>query len=84
MNTNNAENGVVVSAHYDYRSGKSRGCSALHCLGEGIDISLTMHLVDWAQWVPENTDEQAEVLTAYAALPAKASECIECGDCMKR
>lgn len=76
--------GPALAGIHRFLVGQCTDCN--HCLPcpEGIDISPMIHLVDWAQWVPENTDEQAEVWTAYAALPVKASECTECGDCMER
>jgi predicted aldo/keto reductase-like oxidoreductase len=40
--------------------------------------------VAWSQWARLDTDEGREMLTAYAALPIKASACIECGDCVER
>jgi predicted aldo/keto reductase-like oxidoreductase len=57
-----------------------------HCLPcpQNIDIGQTIGLVAWSQWARVDTDEGREMLAAYAALPVKASACIECGDCVER
>jgi hypothetical protein len=52
-----------------------------HCLPcpADIDIGRTIHLFDQAQagFTPQMRAE-------YAALPARASDCTECGVCMER
>lgn len=52
-----------------------------HCLPcpQGIDIGQTIRLVDTAR------DGMTDKLKAdYVLLPARASDCIECGDCLER
>jgi predicted aldo/keto reductase-like oxidoreductase len=52
-----------------------------HCLPcpVGIDIAAVTRLVDMAQ-----QGALAAARRAYALLPVKASECVECGDCAER
>ncbi len=76
---------LVLTDVHRYLVGSCTSCN--HCLPcpQDIDIAQVMGLVFWAQWgLEEDNDEKAEILAAYAALPVKASECIECGDCMER
>jgi predicted aldo/keto reductase-like oxidoreductase len=53
-----------------------------HCLPcpADLDIGATILFVGFAQW--EGVTE--ELRAWYDTLPVKASECIECGDCMVR
>lgn len=53
-----------------------------HCLPcpSTIDIGLTIRMLVTAQRYGVGDEEQAD----YDALPAKASDCIECGECMER
>ena len=77
--------GPVLTDVHRYLEGRCTSCN--HCLPcpQEIDIAQVMGLVFWAQWaLEEDNDEKEEILTAYAALQAKASECVECGDCMER
>ena len=52
-----------------------------HCLPcpQSIDIGQTIRLVDMAR-----DGLTGELKTAYALLPARGSDCIECGDCLER
>ena len=52
-----------------------------HCLPcpQGIDIGRVNKMVDTGQYHPRE-----EIMSEYMSLPAKASACIECGDCMAR
>lgn len=52
-----------------------------HCLPcpQEIDIGRVNKMVDTGQYHPRE-----EIMSEYALLPAKASDCIECGDCMTR
>jgi predicted aldo/keto reductase-like oxidoreductase len=77
--------GPVLTDVHRYLEGCCTFCN--HCLPcpQEIDIAQVMGLEFWAQWaLEEDSDEKEEILAAYAALEAKASECIECGDCMER
>lgn len=62
-----------------YNTGRCVHCN--HCLPcpSNIDIGETLRLFQLAQ-----QELNAEVRTAYRALPANASDCIECGVCMER
>ena len=77
--------GPVLTDVHRYLAGWCTSCN--HCLPcpLDIDIAQVMGLEFWAQWaLEEDNDEKEEILAAYAALQAKASECIECGDCLER
>ena len=52
-----------------------------HCLPcpAGIDVGKTIRLMDSA-----GHGAAAPLAAEYAALPARASDCLECGDCMER
>jgi predicted aldo/keto reductase-like oxidoreductase len=76
--------GAVLATVQRNLMGECTHCN--HCLPcpQNIDIGQTLGLVAWSQWARVDTDEGHEMLAAYAALPIKASACIECGDCMDR
>jgi predicted aldo/keto reductase-like oxidoreductase len=76
--------GAVLATAQRSLMGECTHCN--HCLPcpQSIDISQTIGLVAWSGWARIDTDEGQEMLAAYAALPIKASACIECGDCMDR
>lgn len=52
-----------------------------HCLPcpAGIDVGKTIRLVDTARQAGA-----ASLAAQYASLPAGASDCVECGDCVQR
>lgn len=52
-----------------------------HCLPcpQNIDIGTTICLSDWAK-----AGIIGELIDSYNDLPAKASDCIECGECIER
>ena len=62
-----------------YKTGQCVYCN--HCLPcpSDIDIGLTLRLLQKAQ-----KELAPEVRTKYGEMPAKASDCIRCGDCMER
>jgi len=63
----------------EYVTGECVFCN--HCLPcpAEIDIGQTIRLLETAQGSPT-----PELQAAYDALPAKASDCLECGDCTER
>jgi predicted aldo/keto reductase-like oxidoreductase len=63
----------------EYRTGQCVFCN--HCLPcpSEIDIGLTTRLLKKAE-----REMTAEVRASYDDMPAKASDCIQCGDCMER
>ncbi len=69
---------IANTAKWDYR-GHCTYCN--HCLPcpAGINIGETIRIYDGKVQV-SNKSTEAE----YAALPAKASECIQCAECEKR
>ncbi|MBU0492792.1 MAG: aldo/keto reductase [Chloroflexi bacterium] len=70
---------AVLADFQEYVTGECVYCN--HCLPcpSAIDIGQVNRLVDQA------ADGVSESLhTAYAALPARASDCIECGACTER
>ena len=69
----------VVSAFEEYHEGDCVYCN--HCLPcpAEIDVGRTMRLLDSAAYGV--SDERR---AAYAALPAQASDCTECGLCVER
>jgi len=52
-----------------------------HCLPcpVGIDIGMTIRLADTAAY-----ELKEGIVAEYEALPVKASECNECGECVER
>jgi predicted aldo/keto reductase-like oxidoreductase len=62
----------------EFLQGQCTYCN--HCLPcpSGIDVGRTIAIVD-AVYTPK-----AELVPEYAALPAPASDCVECGVCMER
>ena len=67
----------------DFRQGLEGTCVYCnHCLPcpSTIDISLTIRMLVTAQRYGVDDESQAD----YDVLPAKASDCIECGDCVER
>lgn len=67
----------------DFRQGLRGTCVYCnHCLPcpSTIDISLITLMLVTAQRYSVDNESQAD----YDTLPAKASDCIECGDCMER
>jgi hypothetical protein len=52
-----------------------------HCLPcpQNINIGLMIHIADTFQYFPEE-----EIQAEYETFPIKASDCIECGDCLER
>lgn len=69
----------VVSAFEEYREGDCVYCN--HCLPcpVEIDVGRTMRLLDSAAY-----GMSGELRAAYDALPAQASDCIECDKCTER
>ena len=69
----------VVSAFQEYREGDCVYCN--HCLPcpAEIDVGRTMRLLDSAAY-----GVSGELRAAYDALPAQASDCIECDECTER
>lgn len=63
------------------RDAEGRCVYCNHCLPcpAGIDVGRTMRLIDSAR-----EGVSAPLAEDYAALPAGASACIECGDCVPR
>jgi uncharacterized protein len=70
---------AVVSGFQQYVTGECVYCN--HCLPcpSTIDIGQTIRLLETAQ--RHLTDA---VRAAYAALPSKASDCVQCGSCEER
>lgn len=70
---------AILPAFAQFANGECVYCN--HCLPcpSHIDIGQTMSLFNQAQ---QNLTD--ELRAAYAALPAKASECIQCHDCEER
>jgi uncharacterized protein len=70
---------AILPAFQRFANGECVYCN--HCLPcpSHIDIGQTMSLFNQAQ---QNLTD--ELRAAYAALPVKASECIQCGDCEER
>jgi predicted aldo/keto reductase-like oxidoreductase len=70
---------AILPSFAHYPAGQCVYCN--HCLPcqAQLDIGATLRLADEAQTPPS-----AEQRTAYAALPAPASDCLECGDCEAR
>jgi predicted aldo/keto reductase-like oxidoreductase len=52
-----------------------------HCLPcpQDIDIGSMIQMADTAQFFPLD-----EIMAEYASIPARASACTECGECMER
>ena len=71
--------GPMLASIDQHRQGECVYCN--HCLPcpSHIDIGHTFRLFDLARL--DGTENRR---VEYDALPAKASECIECGDCMER
>ena len=63
----------------EYRTGQCVFCN--HCLPcpSEIDVGLTLRLLQ--KVLRESTPE---IRAEYGAMPSKASDCIQCGDCMER
>ena len=70
---------AIVADFKQYETGECVYCN--HCLPcpSAINIGRTIHMLDLAQHAM--TDD---VRASYAAMPAKASDCIECGACTER
>ncbi len=70
---------AVLSDFQQYTSGECVYCN--HCLPcpSVIDIGQTIRLFETAQ-----RHFTAELAATYAALPANAADCIQCGSCMER
>jgi predicted aldo/keto reductase-like oxidoreductase len=70
---------AILPAFKQFANGECVYCN--HCLPcpSRIDIGQTMSLFNQAQLTLTE-----ELRTAYAALPVKASECIQCHDCEER
>jgi predicted aldo/keto reductase-like oxidoreductase len=71
--------GAILSDFQQYVTGECVYCN--HCLPcpSEIDIGQTIRLLETAQ-----QHLTAELQVDYDALPAKASDCVECGECMER
>ncbi len=71
--------GPALAQFAEYREGECVYCN--HCLPcpSAIDIGATVRLLEMVQGSPT-----AEQRAAYAALPAPASACVQCGDCAAR
>ena len=69
----------ALSAFEEYREGECVYCN--HCLPcpADIDIGGLMRLFDAAR-----LEDSPQHRAAYEALPAKAADCVECGDCEER
>ncbi len=63
----------------DYLVGDCIYCN--HCLPcpQGINVGSIIQMADTAQYFP-----QEEIRAEYAAVEAKASACVECGECLER
>jgi len=70
---------ALLSDFMQYRTGQCVHCN--HCLPcpSEIDIGQTIRLLQMAQ-----QQLTSELQTAYLALSIKASDCIQCGDCVVR
>ena len=70
---------AAVASVQPYPMGQCIYCN--HCLPcpADIDIGRTIHLFDQAQ-----AGVTRQMRAEYAALPARASDCTECGVCMER
>jgi predicted aldo/keto reductase-like oxidoreductase len=70
---------AIVADFQQYAAGECVYCN--HCLPcpSVIDIGQTIRLLDMAQ-----QHLTAELQAAYKALPAKASDCVQCGACTER
>jgi predicted aldo/keto reductase-like oxidoreductase len=68
-----------VADFQQYVEGECVYCN--HCLPcpEMIDIGQTIRLLEMAQ-----QHLTVELQAGYEALPAKASDCVECGVCVER
>ncbi len=71
----------VLSDFAQYETGECVYCN--HCLPcpAGLDVGQTIRLLDTAMARGRPDDA---LRAAYAALPAPASDCIQCGDCEAR
>lgn len=69
----------VLSDFARYVAGECVHCN--HCLPcpSGLDVGQTIRLLETARGRPDGA-----LLAAYAALPAPASDCIQCGECAER
>ncbi|MBD3181765.1 hypothetical protein GF312_05700 [Candidatus Poribacteria bacterium] len=69
----------VIKDFAEYTAGECVYCN--HCLPcpSKIDIGQTMRLLDLAQHAMSD-----EILALYEELDTKASDCVECGSCVKR
>ena len=70
---------AVLPDFANYRTGQCVYCN--HCLPcpSEIDIGLTIRLLHKAK-----RELTPELHTTYDEMPAKASDCTQCGDCMER
>ncbi len=70
---------ALLSDFQQYVTGECVYCN--HCLPcpSVIDVGLVIRTLELAQ-----QQMTAALRTTYDALPANASDCIECGDCMER
>lgn len=70
---------AVVADFGQYVEGECCYCN--HCLPcpSGIDVGQTMRLLDVAE-----RQMTGEARAAYAALPASAGDCLQCGNCVER
>jgi uncharacterized protein len=76
---------AILPAFAQFANGECVYCN--HCLpcSSQIDIGQTMRLLDQAtQQTTAGQRPPAELQAAYDALPANASDCIQCGDCEER
>lgn len=81
MDATDAEKSYASILSTIHQSRQGECCYCNHCLPcpSMIDVGQTLRLVDRAEFAV-TPDMRAE----YNALPAKAFECIECGDCTGR
>jgi predicted aldo/keto reductase-like oxidoreductase len=70
---------VILENIRHYLVGNCVYCN--HCLPcpENINIGLMIHVADTYQYFPQD-----EIQAEYESLSVKASDCIECGDCIER
>lgn len=69
----------VIEGFKEYQEGECVYCN--HCLPcpVTIDIGYTTRLMETAQYAISDA-----VMAEYDALSSKASDCLQCGDCMER